>query len=221
MNSDHNDQPFFESIHLPNFCENRQDTPQFITSTNSGHFLMKPITGNTSVAELQMTVGGAWSSIPFLVRILLCVKHVAHQIADLRFIGVICTSPNTLVINTSILAPFLGIKRNALNKIFRKYGFALVPASAPLKDQRRILNRVWPGCPPDAAWSTRVFYSPWFSPNMSEQEALLIAQEMRANRRIPNVSTPPSACIVEDSSLGLQNMNIDDDWGIDEWPADE
>jgi hypothetical protein len=96
----------------------------------------------------------------------------------------------------------LGIRRNGLNKIFRDYGFDLVPARDPMANLRAIL---WPGSPPDAAWSKRVFCGTGFSVNMTEQQALFIGQEMRAHRRavIAEQAVDPSApaWIAEDPSI--------------------
>jgi hypothetical protein len=63
---------------------------------------------------------------------------------------------------------------------------------------------LWPESPPDLGWSKRVFNGTGFNTNMTEQQAVLIAQAIRVNRRAvyvePRVRPSRPDWIVEDSS---------------------
>jgi hypothetical protein len=81
------------------------------------------------------------------------------------------------------LAPFLGIKRNGLNKNFRDYGFDIVPADDPMAELRAALSS--PSAL-DSGWSKRVFRGNAFNANTSEEQVMAIADAILANRRKVN-----------------------------------
>jgi hypothetical protein len=112
------------------------------------------VSGAPSLPRLQLSTGCKWSTLPFPIRILQCVRHVANHMTGLRHVGIVCSAQNTLLVKTSVLAPFLGVRRNGLNKIFRDYGFDVVPIRDPMAEVRAALSLETPR---DAGWSKRVF----------------------------------------------------------------
>jgi hypothetical protein len=132
-----------------------------------------------------MAVGGKWSTISLPVKILRCIKHTASHVADIPVVGIFSPAPKTVIIKTSVLAPFLGVKRNGLNKIFRDYGFNFVREGEPMAEMRTVL---WPGGLHERGWSKRVPRGMEFHASMTEGEVLAIAHEMLAYRRIANAA---------------------------------
>jgi hypothetical protein len=175
--------------------------------------------GAPALLGLQLSIGGKRSTLPFPVRILRCVKYVANHTADLPRVGIICSAPNTLLIKTSVLAPFLGVRRNGLNKIFRDYGFELVRAGDVMAEVRDALPEK---SPHNTGWTKRVFRGETFNATMAEEEASLIAQEVRANRRIMNRQltrpVPTSLWMVQDMSPSEMDEELLNDFDILEDP---
>jgi hypothetical protein len=124
--------------------------------------------GARSLLRLQLSIGGNWSTLPFPIRILRCVRHVATHVTDLYHVEILRYAQNTLLVKTSALASFLGVRRNGLNKIFRHYGFDLVPVRDPMAEVRAARSLETPR---DAGWSQRVFRGNMFNATMSEEEA--------------------------------------------------
>jgi hypothetical protein len=74
-------------------------------------------------SEFRKTIFGAHHKMPWATRLFRAIRFVTEH-PEFRFeIGLIPLGTSSVLVNSSVFAQFIGVKRNSLNRDFQQHGF--------------------------------------------------------------------------------------------------